>query len=260
MHINYALNHPRGAALVSALRNRTFHWRRNTENFDQYDYREQAAAVLQGGEYKLVTTGEDMCVYRMYHLRSDPKERHNILATRQDPLPAFDLPSITARLATTTSSSTSNSNTAAAQRRPTRHTQLPAHVDACNGHNVRTAGTDGIRGIETFFDVTVLAKIGKCSSANSSGSSTSSASSVAACVHATGRRVLDVMTGALPSLRAFVTRGNAGHAQYMSSQRERNICAVPLASQVPPLRFPQDAWPHDGGLAPQFAYANVSVV
>jgi hypothetical protein len=241
-HLHSGLNHPRGSALIAELRNRSYHWRRNTENFDQYDPREQAAVVLMGGEYKLVTTGDDMCVYRMYHLRSDPKERHNIIATRQDPMSAFDEASIASRLAALSGSSGPGRSS-----RGSRHSHLPAHVDACNGHAVRSAGAAGISGIDRFFDVHVLAKIGKCGETPS-----------AACVLATGSRILNIMTNALPALRSFVAHGNAAHAQYMSSGRARNTCAVPLASEVAPLAFPEDAPPHDGGLAPHFTYRNVS--
>lgn len=247
-YLHSGLNHPRGRALIAELRNRTYHWRRNTEKFDQYDSREQAAVVLMGGEYKLVTTGESMCVYRMYHLRSDPKERHNIIATRQDPMPAFDKASVASRLAAQ-SRSGSSSGGSAVRDQGLRHSHLPPHVDACNGHNVRTAGAEGLRDIDCFFDVHVLAKIGKCDSTGTPS---------VACVLATGARVLTIMTNALHALRSFVANGNAAHAQYMASGRARNTCAVPVASQVSPLDFPEDAPPHDGGTAPHFIYRNVT--
>ena len=217
--------HYRGQKLIKEISHRMYFWHRDTENFNDWDDRVQSSVVL-GGEYKLMTTQNGLCLYRFFHLKTDPRERHNIINSRRVPLKQWDRASVEAALSVGNAAD-SNSNLI---RR-----DVPIHIDVCNGHKLVGAGQQlgNWRDIARYFDLTVLSTIGRCSKANS----------YVDCVMNTAIELLDVLGLLIPELVKFVRNGNMGHQEYLNTRMKENTCKVPIVSQIKNLNFGSETWP-----------------
>jgi hypothetical protein len=214
-----ASGHYRGQKLISEISKRAYFWHRNTENFNNYDDRTQSSVVI-GGDYKLMTTTDNLCLYRFYHLKSDPKEHHNIIATRQAPLKAWNKENVQAKLDQAISGN------------PAEHDvfrrDVPAHIDVCNGHFLLNAQKQSAwKDVARYFDLKVLATIGHCGKHFPPDIH---------CLMSTGDKLLGVMQNMVSSLIIFVKHANEGHQKYLP-EAQKNTCKVPFASDIANLKF-----------------------
>jgi hypothetical protein len=217
--------HYRGQKLINEISQRLYFWHRDTENFNDWDDRVQSSIVM-GGEYKLMTTQNGMCLYRFFHLKTDPREHHNIINTRRVPLKQWDRASVEAALAST---STGDSNSNLIRR------DVPVHIDICNGHMLASAGQQqgNWKDIVRYFDLTVLSTIGRCSKSNN----------YIDCVMKTASDLLDILGLLVPELVKFVRNANKGHQEYMISRMKENTCKVPSVSEIKNLNFGPETYP-----------------
>ena len=214
-----ASGHFRGQKLIAEISKRAFFWHRNTENFNNYDDRTQSSIVI-GGDYKLMTTTDNLCVYRFFHLKSDPKEHHNIIATRQAPLKAWNKENIQAKLDLAISGT------------PAEHDvfrrDVPAHIDICNGHVLLNANKPSAwKDVARYFDLKVVATIGHCGKHFPPDVN---------CVVSTGEKLLGAMQNMVSALIVFVKHANEGHQKYLP-EMQKNTCKVPFASDIKNLQF-----------------------
>lgn len=194
---------------MNRVLNRVFLWHKDTDPFRD-DERMQSAAYYQ--DLKLLTTGSRGCVNRLFDLKHDPLEAHNLIRAdaARDCSVNFDHRSVLA-----VEKMLDNELISAHCESRVKHNHN--HNHNVNVHSVsKTTQHSGDKGLNG-------------EAADLTGSKH--------CVSKYVQHVMDRVAHMFPRLAAFAKHGSAPHGRYMRNDLHNATCRVPFASDIKIIDF-----------------------